>query len=203
MWSPRNESTSKQLWQRLLAIFEHFLKDASNRDSLREGAQNPETHFIVDGVLDQGANHMIAVFSDKRMPMVELLERPFLLLIREMIVPLEFRDARDPLPAKGQEGQQAKRSHDLGSHPSERWQAADSGSNGVDAGRWNQSQFAQFGPRRWGHDSRQISGIGKKQKYFLDRLRNPVLELSMKAHFSHWNCTSQTPPHWTNRLGSR
>src|SRR5712692_1202590 len=114
--------------------------------------------------------------------MVEAFERPFLLPVSKMLVPLELRNQRNPLRAKWEKWNHTEGSYDLGTDASQRITIRNALLNRRNAWRRHKPQPDQLGsdPRR--HDPGQIARIGKEQKYLLNRNRHPLLVPDMMCH---------------------
>ena len=114
--------------------------------------------------------------------MMKTLERSLLLHVGKMVIPFKFGDQCDPLRAKGKKGNQAKRSHDLGTGAGQRWPVSDSCAFFRDARRRNQFQRTSSVPVRGGMIRGRFPGLAKKQEDAIDRDRHPLLELRQMDH---------------------
>jgi hypothetical protein len=92
----------------LLALAESSLHLAADEQRVRGLAQEPEADFVVDYVAHESAVNLSARFGSKFVAMIPALERTFLLNVREVMIPFEIGDARDPARAEWQKGNYAK-----------------------------------------------------------------------------------------------
>src|SRR5208282_1774459 len=98
-WIPLGE----EFRERLLALGEGAFHLAADENCVRDRPQEAEPNFIVDHVADQRSGDACASLRLKFVAMMPELEWTFVLHVGEVMVPLEFGDARDPLCAQRQE----------------------------------------------------------------------------------------------------
>src|SRR5271165_206154 len=102
-WIPLGE----EFRERLLALGEGAFHLAADENCVRDRPQEAEPNFIVDHVADQRSGDACASLRLKFVAMMPELEWTFVLHVGEVMVPLEFGDARDPLCAQRQEREDA------------------------------------------------------------------------------------------------
>ena len=93
-------------------------KLAVNNKPVRKLTENAKTHFIDDQIADVRSTRAIASFGYELMTMVKALERPLLLNVGKVMIPLELGNQGNPTGAEGQKGKQAKRGDNLRAYSS-------------------------------------------------------------------------------------
>src|SRR5271167_1749099 len=88
---------SEKFGKRLLALGEGALHLAADEERVRDRPQKAEADFIIDPVADQCSGYARAGFRLKFVAMVPALEWTFVLHVSEVMIPLEFGDACNPL----------------------------------------------------------------------------------------------------------
>jgi len=167
-------------------------------------AAQPIRQGKLDRVAYHGSLHSIPHLGPNSVPMAEMAERPPRLFVREVAVPLELRDARQPAcpprkPAHGIETDQNLRSNP-GSHAAK--PSCRAGSWGPGRRRLNPCVLnprLQLGR----HQVRQVRRVGKKREHQLHRKRDPLAGFEAFAHGFDGNPDPLTPATRTCRRGPR
>ncbi len=89
-------------------MFESSLQLAADEEFLRESTQPAKAHIVINYVTNYRPRHAVSHLRDKFVTVMETLEWPLLLNVREMMIPLKLGDQCDPLRAKGKEGNDAE-----------------------------------------------------------------------------------------------
>ncbi len=89
-------------------MLEGAAQRASDEELLDQNADQTESDFIFDDIPHDGSSDSISNFGGELMPVMKGLKRSGLLDVREVVIPLELNDARNPASAKRQEWQNAK-----------------------------------------------------------------------------------------------
>lgn len=172
----------QQSFQRLLPVLKNFPELPPDKNPLRQGPQKSKANLILDQVTHPCSPSPVAGLGREFVAVVKALERPPLLHVGEVMVPLEFCDQSNPLCSKGKKRKHAKRSDQLRPCSGQRLPVGDRCLPRVHPGRRDQVHSKQFSSGLRGHDSRQIARVGKEQEHLLDWHRYPLLELCVIDH---------------------
>lgn len=173
---------SQEFFQRALSVRESLLQLATDKKFLSQFAEPPISQVVLNRVANDGSPQPIPSFFSQLVAMMKSFERSLLLYVSKMVVPLEFSNEGGPLSSKRKKRNHTERRDNFRTDARQQSAVRDGCALCWKCRRQYQVQPDQFGSVLRRHDSRQIAGVGKKEKYALDRHRNPLFELNHVIH---------------------